>query len=564
MPEYLSPGVYIEEIEMGPKPIEGVSTSTAGFLGETERGPTKPKLVTSWNQYQRIFGSYFGKDKYLPYAVQGFFANGGKRCYIARIEKSKEKASFDVKIDFDSFNNEKTNFNSLNNLKIDSHSFKVEAVGEGDWGKDINMYFSKPTVNEFKLSIYYKKNPESDTPVKINPKIDTPVEIFDNLSLDENNPDFYKKRINGISDFICLSSESDASNSEVNTPNSEEDTKDSEKDKDASKESKPEKPKNTSGTPDYTLENDVLIKVPNELFTGQPLKYESTNLEPLVVGDFIGKDSEKPNLKGLRALSEIDGISILYSPDVSKVNGLAGELVTKCEELKDRFVIIDNEQSSNTFELDIKSEKGYAAFYHPWVKVIDPQDGVLTKVPPGGHIAGVYARSDIERGVFKAPANEILRGVSDLVLNVTTGEQDVLNPKGINAIRSLPGRGIRVWGARTLATDPLWKYVNVRRLFIFLEKSIEQNTQWVVFEPNNERLWDRVIQTISQFLTQVWKDGALMGNTPEEGFFVKCDRTTMTQNDIDNGRLIVMIGVAPTKPAEFVIFRIAQWTAGAS
>ena len=179
-------------------------------------------------------------------------------------------------------------------------------------------------------------------------------------------------------------------------------------------------------------------------------------------------------------------------------------------------------------------------------------------------MAGIYARSDVERGVHKAPANEVIRGVDSLEFPVNKGKQDVLNPQGINCIRVLGGRGIRIWGARTLSTDPLWKYVNIRRLFLYLEESIEEGTQWVVFEPNNEKLWDRVKQTISQFLTRVWKDGALIGTTPEEAFFVKCDRTTMTQDDIDNGRLIVLIGVAPVKPAEFVIFRIAQWAGGSS
>jgi len=550
MPEYLAPGVYIEEVEMGPKPIEGVSTSTAGFLGETERGPTEPTLVTSWTQYQRIFGSYFGKDKYLPYAVQGFFANGGKRCYIARVDSSQEKASMNIKIDVDSFNAEIDS--NLPNVEIDS--FNVESIGEGNWGKDINIEFSNATVNDFKLNVYFKRNSEKDDP----------IEVFDNLSFNEDSPDFFEKRVNEISNFICLSSKLDDLNLELNTPDLNVDTKDSEKDKDSPKESKAEKQKNVKEKADYTLKKDELNKDSDEPFSGQSLKYENTTTEKLGLRDFLGDDSKKPNLRGLAALSEIDGISIIYSPNVSKIDGLANALITDCERLKDRFAIIDNMQSTNNFDLPqtLKSEKGYSAFYHPWVKVTDPQDGILTTVPPGGHVAGVYARSDVERGVFKAPANEILRGVSDLALNVTTGEQDILNPKGINAIRSLPGRGIRVWGARTLATDPLWKYVNVRRLFIFLEQSIEQNTQWVVFEPNNERLWDRVVQTITQFLTQVWKDGALMGNTPEEGFFVKCDRTTMTQNDIDNGRLIVMIGVAPTKPAEFVVFRIAQWTAG--
>ena len=179
-------------------------------------------------------------------------------------------------------------------------------------------------------------------------------------------------------------------------------------------------------------------------------------------------------------------------------------------------------------------------------------------IPPGGYIAGIYARSDTERGVHKAPANEVVRGANKLQFLISKGEQGILNPRGVNVIRYFPGRGILVWGARTLSTNTLWKYINVRRLFIYIEKSIEKGTQWVVFEPNNERLWARVVSTITQFLTGVWKDGTLMGTKPEEAFFVKCDRSTMTQDDIDNGRLICVIGIAPVKPAEFVIFRIAR------
>jgi phage tail sheath protein FI len=179
-------------------------------------------------------------------------------------------------------------------------------------------------------------------------------------------------------------------------------------------------------------------------------------------------------------------------------------------------------------------------------------------------MAGIYARSDIERGVHKAPANETVRGVLGFTRNVGKGEQDVLNPEGINCLRFFEGRGYRVWGARTISSDPEWVYVNVRRLFIFLEHSIDRSTQWAVFEPNNEELWLKIRLTIESFLYDVWRTGALLGSKPEDAYFVRCDRSTMSQGDLDNGRLICLIGVAPTKPAEFVIFRIGQWTADAS
>ena len=291
-------------------------------------------------------------------------------------------------------------------------------------------------------------------------------------------------------------------------------------------------------------------------------------------GDYVGTDNGPGSRTGLQAFNEVDEVNIVCIPGVTSKT-VQTAMITHCENLKDRFCILDSVKDADMTAIqnqknDVVSEKGYAALYYPWVKVSieKVETGKLNLVqgfvPPSGYIAGIYARSDTERGVHKAPANEIVRGALEIKLSITKGEQDILNPKGINCIRAFPGRGIRVWGARTTASNSLWKYVNVRRLFLYLEESIDEGTQWVVFEPNNEKLWGRVRATITEFLTRVWKDGALMGVKPEEAFFVKCDRTTMTQDDIDNGRLICVIGVAPVKPAEFVIFRIAQWAGGSA
>jgi len=289
-------------------------------------------------------------------------------------------------------------------------------------------------------------------------------------------------------------------------------------------------------------------------------------------GDYVGTDEGPGKRTGLQALKEVGEVSVVCVPGVTS-DTVQKAMITHCETMKDRFCILDPVKDANMDAIQaqknvVVSERGYAALYYPWIKVaIETVDSGKVKliqdfVPPSGYVAGIYARSDTERGVHKAPANEIIRGALDVKLAITKGEQDILNPLGINCIRALAGRGIRVWGARTTANDALWKYINVRRLFLFLEESIDEGTRWVVFEPNDEKLWARVRQSITQFLTRVWKDGALMGTTPEQAFFVKCDRTTMTQDDIDNGRLIVLIGAAPVKPAEFVIFRIGQWTGG--
>ncbi len=525
MPEYLTPGVYMEEFEIGSRPIEGVSTSTAGFLGETERGPTTPpRLVTSLTQFMRIYGGYV-ENSHLAYAVDGFFSNGGQRCYIGRIVHNDASPA---------------------SLTLDKVTFK--AVGEGSWGKRVGIRIENASSDPnnrkqegervFKLTVaYWRQKQDFSKPsdenqkkkklMQLIEKVDL-IEVFDELSEDKNSPDYYIKKLSdplkNISNLILFDKES-------------------------------------SGRPANTEENVFFVSLTDEGEDGD---------EELTRENIRGDPNAKPGeRRGLTAFTEIDDISIVYVPDTHFVKSgqdtLKDDILTHCETLKDRFAILDiNENETNIGGLMISRPSKYGALYYPWIKIYDPLTKKQTSKPPGGYVAGIYARSDTERGVHKAPANELVRGAMGLEFQITKQEQGILNPRGINVIRSFPGRGILVWGARTCIVDPLWKYINVRRLFIYIEKSVERGTQWVVFEPNNEKLWARVRATITQFLTGVWRDGALMGTKPEEAFFVKCDRTTMTQDDIDNGRLICIIGIAPVKPAEFVIFRIAQWAGGSA
>ncbi len=288
--------------------------------------------------------------------------------------------------------------------------------------------------------------------------------------------------------------------------------------------------------------------------------------------DYIGTDNGIGKKTGLQAFIEVDEINILCIPGMTS-SAVQQAMITHCETMRDRFCILDSQKDANPNAIAAQRGKlfsagGYGAIYYPWIKVLieikenDKIELIQDFVPPSGHIAGLYARTDCNRGVHKAPANVTVQGAMEIKGSIANGEQHILNPQGINCIRSFPGQGIRVWGARTLATDAKWRYVNVRRLFIFIEESIEEGTQWVVFEPNDEPTWARVRRSVSNFLTNVWRDGALQGSKPDLAFFVKCDRTTMTQTDIDNGKLIMEIGIAPVKPAEFVIFRIGQWTGG--
>jgi phage tail sheath protein FI len=286
----------------------------------------------------------------------------------------------------------------------------------------------------------------------------------------------------------------------------------------------------------------------------------------MILGDAEGDPAALPgNKKGLLALEEIDEISILCCPEENAANfaGITAAMVAQCENLKYRFAITQADQAVvQPSAQNPTTFSKYSAYYTPWLKIRHPLTGMLITIPPGGHVAGIYARTDVERGVHKAPANAVVQGIDSLQYQITGGQQDILNPKGVNALRFFPGQGNLVWGARNTTSDPDWKYINVRRLFIFTEKSIERATQWVVFEPNDYPLWARVTRSVSDFLTRLWMDGMLQGKTKEEAYFVKCDRTTMTQADIDNGKLIMLIGIAPVKPAEFVIFRIGQWTLG--
>jgi len=516
MPEYLSPGVYIEEFEIGAKPIEGVSTSTAGFLGLTERGPVTPKLVTSWNQFAQTYGEFMD-GSYLAYAVDGFFRNEGQRCYIGRIVGAGADSA---------------------ELTVPPITFTT--LGPGEWGNRVAIRIEGGSISGFKLTIAYWSRtlpslaipdpPPEDMNRAMRELLETAsvVEVYDNLSLDEYSPDYIIQRVNGVSHLVTVTVT---------------------------------QPEPAIELPELTDADNFFDTLADGVDGAAPTRDE-----------FRGDPAAAPGTRrGLTAFTEIDPISIVYVPDLHIVQGagrdtLIDDILSHCESLKDRFAILeasnDGPNYRNVSNLTWSRPSKYGAFYYPWIKVYDPLTKRNKLVPPGGYIAGIYARSDQQRGVHKAPANELVRGATDLDFQITKGEQDVLNPKGVNCIRAFPGRGMLVWGARTTILDPLWKYINVRRLFIFLEESIEEGTQWVVFEPNDQKLWARVRATITGFLTTVWRAGALFGNTPEEAFFVKCDETTMTQDDIDNGRLICIIGVAPVKPAEFVIFRIAQWSGG--
>jgi phage tail sheath protein FI len=527
MPEYLAPGVFIEEIERGPKPIEGVATSTAAFLGECERGPTRPRLVTGYGEYLRLFGDVFADDKYLPFGIKSFFDNGGRRCYIARIAGPNAVAA-----DFD------------------SNGYTVTANGPGAAGNRIFARFTKSTTEKpdpdsgdlvpigFQLQVAYwsRGNPDDlFDPFDSNNDDNLPrpaiTEQYDDLSLDPESPSYWKRMISDTTSALVKLSVDDANATQPG-------------------------------------EGDVISGFLTDGADGDDATVAQFRGDRNDAGDPISDPNE---LRGLAAL-DLDAyrdVMIVHAPGIGNGDdpsrSIQDAIKTHCERNRFRFAVLDaargqNVMSGPTLNPRNAIDSQHAAFYYPWYYTPHPRTGVKTLVPPGAAACGIYALTDNTRGVWKAPANVPVAGAIDLEFDIDTGRQEVLNPRGVNCIRRFPGRGIRMWGARTLSSDPLWKYVSVRRLFIFLEASIYNSTQWVVFEPNDQKLWARVKQTITLFLRTQWREGALFGAKEEEAFSVVVGRDTMTEDDILNGRLIVEIGVAPVRPAEFVIFRVFQKT----
>jgi uncharacterized protein len=523
MPEYLSPGVYVEEIPSGPVPIAGVGTSTTGMVGLTERGPTAARLVTSWLEYERWYGGHLGTSvSFLPYAVQGYFDNGGQRLFVSRITRNDAAAA----------NLDLATADAAQNLQ-------VEAIGEGTWGNNLFVRVQDadkqtPGGNEFRITmLYYRTTPplplvdplDPDNIADANRREPDVIEDYGPLGDDPIGAGYVLTSVNAVSKLVQLRWTDPAV-----TPN---------------------RPNNAGFT---------------------QLQNGGDGVNPPTATEYVGDPTLPTDQRtGLAALEAIDEIALLAVPDevhpaldAANQTQVTNELVNQCERLRDRFAVLAvGAGQGDVAQIRTPRDSSYGAIYYPWIRVFDPLTADTVLVPPQGHVLGIYARTDTERGVHKSPANAEVRSTrGPLEYRITKGQHDILNPRGVDVIRDFraSNRGIRVWGGRTMSSDAQWRYVNVRRLFIFVEESIDEGTQWVVFEGNYESTWARVVRSVSNFLTTVWRDGALAGVTPEEAFFVRCDRTTMTPDDIDNGRLICLVGIAPVKPAEFVIFRISQKT----
>lgn len=510
MPTYLTPGVYVEEVQSGARPIEGVGTAVAAFVGFAQSGPFhEPTLVTSWDQYTQRFGG-FTEGAFLPHAMYGYFANGGGAAYVVRIGGTAQDASAPA---------------------AGTGRPKTRAVESAELGGF--LVAARPGVTGLSIEIADAdgENPPEDRFKVLVRQGEQVAETYEASA--RKNVKSYLVTQARTSKLIEVTEQRNAS---------------------------------------QTRPAAQTVVLPDAPAAPAPTAHGDRSL--LDPAEYVGDAGARTGFAGLETIDEITMVAVpdLMSAfqrgdiDAEGVRTVQLAVISHCEQMGDRVAVLDtppglSAQQVRTWRNDEAGyDSRYATLYYPWVRVFDPAAGHNTTVPPSGHIAGVWARSDAERGVHKAPANEVIRGAVDLELRLSKGEQDLLNPIGVNCVRAFPGRGIRIWGARTLSSDPAWRYLNVRRLFNYLEESILLGTQWVVFEPNDDRLWSSIRRNVTAFLTEEWRRGALFGRTAAEAFYVKCDRDNNPQESIDQGRVVCEIGVSPVKPAEFVVFRLAQFS----
>jgi len=548
----------VEEFDNSGQPLSGVSTSVAGFIGLAERGPAEglPQLVTSMNEFKRNYGSYlsenqFGAYRFLAYSVEQFFVNGGSQAFIMRVAPSDSKiASHEGELFHVKAKNAGAWGNGVKLACVPSSKAKTqifEDLGDGKYRVKNSAGFNEGD----EVSFFDGKERTSSKVVQVR---DNVIELETALAGDPVDNGLLPVKVLSTSEFTLHVSYGDEAESFENCSFNA--VAANYIAKAAARSALVQVEGNAEGSV-------AALFADGGKYTIALAGGSDGSLSGVDTAGFIGEDNGPGKRTGIQAFVDNDQVSIIAIPGVTEP-AVQLALVAHCENLGSRFAVLDIPREKTKVQ-DVLSHReffdsSYAALYNPWLQVFDPLEKRNIFVPPSGSVTGVYARSDSTRGVEKAPANEVVRGVTGLDVQYNKGEQDILNPKGVNLIRSFSGQGIRIWGARTTSSNALWKYINIRRLFIFVEESIKAGTNWVVFEPNDERLWARVHRTIDAFLTRVWRGGALQGSSPSEAFYIDISSNTMTQDDIDNGRLICVIGIAPVKPAEFVVFRITQKT----
>ncbi len=665
MPEYLAPGVFVEETSFRAKPIEGVSTTTTGFIGPTRDGPIfgEPPLVTSFQEFSNIYG---GMDplqwepsvNYLAQAVRAFFEEGGRRLYVARVFKPLSGSLEDEaptlvgtnwsdgiarwKIGDDPSSQPATDPEALqlrarypgaagNRLVtfrfrldadvLDPSSDPIQLKGTARlqvvWVQTEAEASASPPQGGKMYWVDVFTDPQGRTAYRLrrdDPSITTPSPswITDLSTVSKVLPVAVSVEIEGRGAYrgrfdLPKAYERLALHPGPLAPAAMHSLFDELAEPPAPQRVELYAPvaiaasgltngvevgELLAGRDSADGSGTVLDALADEVNGGRPNGDSPPRLEAVSAAALStvielrgGNDGQRPgaaaypgyaNEQGdksrLLALEDLEDISILGAPGSTAggANGYAQQmdaiqrfLLSHCERMRYRVAVLDSPDGvlpGEIRDLRAKLDSKYGALYYPWILAYDPITEADVAFPPSGFVSGIYARSDIERGVHKAPANEVVRLATGFELAINRSQQEALNPLGVNCLRWLEGRGFRVWGARTITSDPEWRYVNLRRNWCYLGRSIELGTQWAVFEPNSEELWGNVRRAVEDFLFNEWKSGRLAGVSTTEAYFVRCDRTTMTQADIDNGRLICLVGVALLRPAEFVIFRIGQKT----
>lgn len=653
MPEYLAPGVFVEETSFRPKTIEGVSTSTTGFVGPARFGPARgePALLTSFLDFERIYG---GIDRLtfvdgagpvhndLAHAVRAYFEEGGSRLYVARAYNEERVNAGDPPAlqngRWDDGIARWTDAGSpappfalrarhpgeagelrvtfafkLSNDVLDTSGAEPELQG----AQNFDVVYAQTSASPDTGDVYWAEryfdeaagverwrlrndDPANDPPVgevllgevesarilTVSVLTQGPGRFDEEQSWTDLrlHPDPADRRslstvfaaaptrrstvlyVPLVVDPQQLDHGAELAAALLEQPNLVPATG-----------SPPGDPQTVRAALDAAAAA-AAQSPPGEGFgglTAQDLSFQvaltgGSDGEAPTPAQYEGAEAADGEKSGLQAFEDLEDISIVAAPGSTRTEAGAEAvmraLMIHCERMRYRVCVLDSVLGQILG--DVRALKGRidstrAALYYPWVRIFDPVTESEILQPPSGFVAGIYARTDVDRGVHKSPANEVVRLALGFELLLNRAQQEVLNPEGINCLRFFEGRGYRVWGARTTSSDPEWKYLNVRRYFAYLERSIDRGTQWAVFENNGDVLWANVRRTVEDFLFNEWSENRLFGRKPEEAFFVRCDRTTMSQNDIDNGRLICLVGVAPLRPAEFVIFRIGQKTADA-
>lgn len=483
MPDYTTPGVYIEE-QVATGPIAGVGTNAAAFLGVAGTGSiAEPKQITNLTEFTKEFvppGPLDAANANLVRGVRGFFENGGTVAYVTRIGVTGVRAWVELKD------------------PSEKAVLKVTARRAGVNGNNIKVKVERPTDPESSLFTLVITGPANQT------------ETFSDLSMESSDLNFVGSGLEGAPVDVALIDPG-------------------------------------KRTPPAKTEKAVALA------NGQ---------------DESPKDNNAAWDAALAALAKIDEVSLVCAPGVT-IPSIQQKLIAHCENTQDRFAILDAPMGAESQAVEVHraalgSKGGYAALYYPWLTIPHPNKrNELLPIPPSGHVAGVFARVDAQRGVHKAPANELITGVLGVEQVLDDAQHGLLNAKGVNVLRVFPGRSRPViWGARTTSDDTAWRYVNVRRLFLFVEESIQEGIRFAVFEPNDLSLWKRLDRTITEFLTRVWSSGALFGATASEAFYVKIDDVNNPTPVRELGQVFVEIGIAPVRPAEFVIVRIGIWAGG--